>query len=77
MKRTIGVPYTLVDKAGVLQPVMDITARKHILKRLFIQGQGKIRLAKFSKVTSDFTNSTYNESMVPIPSISIGAGFTF
>lgn len=76
MQRNIAVPGMEDKKAGVLQSVIEIKARKY-LKRLFVEGRGGIRLAKFSIVNTNYRNSTYKESIVPMPSVGIGIGYTF
>lgn len=77
MIRNIHVPTgAKIDKTGILQPVIDARIRKY-MGRFFIEGRSGIRLARFSLTESDFKNGKYREQLTPMPSFSIGVGFSF
>lgn len=76
MKRNIKVLGTYIDEAGVIQPVMDLKARRYI-NNFFVEYRGSIRFAKFSETSSDFNNFSYRESITPMPSFGVGLGFSF
>lgn len=76
MQRNISIPGREAEKAGVLQPVFEVKARKY-LNRFFIEARSGVRLAEFSAVDSNYHDSTYRASIVPMPSVGVGIGFTF
>lgn len=76
MQRNVTIPGMEAKKAGVLQPVIEIKARKY-LNKFFVEGRSGIRLSKFSAVNSNYHDSIYKESIVPIPSVGISIGFLF
>ena len=76
MTRNAATPGMEVERAGILQPIFEVKARKY-LGHLFFEGHGGVRLANFNTVSSDFKNSTYSRKLVPMPSVGIGIGYSF
>jgi hypothetical protein len=76
MIRHINVSPTNIDTAGVLQPISGLTLRKY-LGSFFVDGHANLRFARFSKVTSDFSDASYDEELVLMPSLGLGIGYTF
>lgn len=76
MMRNAATPGMEVERAGVLQPIFEVKARKY-MGHLFFESHGGVRLANFNRVSSDFNNSSYSRKLVPMPSVGIGIGYSF